>query len=78
MRFKMSEKILLSKTDDFEILAEIVKPIKPESKVYIKVLTRWLNAKDPEDLHTKFSMLVDKKSVKNLQTLVDKIKLEVE
>ena len=73
----MTERILLSKTEDFEIFAEISIPLKPQGSVSLKILTRWLNAKNPEDCQAKFSMLLDREAVNNMETLIKHIKKEL-
>ena len=51
-------KTLISKNSAYSVLAEIIQPIAPTDVVQLKFYTQWEDAKNPNELHEKFSMML--------------------
>jgi hypothetical protein len=65
--------ILLSETSGYRVYAEVLKPLHPKDAVCLKIHTQWEDAKDPEGLQNKLSLMIDKKALSNLETLLSVI-----
>jgi hypothetical protein len=51
-------KTLIQSNGGYTVYAEIREAISPKGLVELRVLTQWDNAKDPEDVQVKFSMML--------------------
>lgn len=65
-----NKKELISKTSDYELWAEISKIDKPEGCYYLKVTSKWANAKDPDAEQVKFRCFLSKNGLANLSDLL--------
>jgi len=63
-------KTLISANQAYSVFAEIITPVAPENLVQLKFSTKFADAKNPDEYHDKFSMMLSLQELRGLESML--------
>ncbi len=67
-------KALISDNGDYRVFAEVNEYLRSNGDVQLSFHTQWVRAKNPDEEHTKFRMILSPAEIDNLKKLLNESK----